>query len=120
MYQIDFEDDAVQNMLIAYNGEARWPDKIVPFSPPPPPKIETVEAAVLSPEEEKALRDKNSKDEYIRNSMYASIAALALIAFGWNTESESAVNMFTSFALAGLAGYQVGFVDSSRMVAFRH
>jgi len=37
IFQIDMEDDAVQNMLIAYDGVARWPDKITPFSPPPPP-----------------------------------------------------------------------------------
>ena len=35
---IDLQDDAVQNMLISYNGEGRWPDKITPFQPPPPPK----------------------------------------------------------------------------------
>lgn len=107
VFQIDLEDDAVQNMLISYNGDARWPDKITPFSPPPPPKAETVEVEVLSPEEEKALLDEKSKGEYIQNSMYASLAAMALVAFGLNGESESAVNMFTSFALAGLAGYQV-------------
>ena len=27
-FQIDLEDDAVQNMLISFNGEARWPDKV--------------------------------------------------------------------------------------------
>ncbi|CAJ1934254.1 unnamed protein product [Cylindrotheca closterium] len=107
MFQVDLKDDAVQNMLIAYNGEARWPDKIIPFSPPPPPKAETVEVEVLTPGQEKALLDKNSKEEYIQNSMYASIAAMALIAFGLNGESESSVNMLTAFALAGLAGYQV-------------
>ena len=107
VFQIDLEDDAVQNMLIAYNGEARWPDKIVPFSPPPPPKAATAEVVVLSPEEEKALLDKNSKEEYIQNSLYASVAAMGLVAFGLNGESESAVNMLTTFALAGLAGYQV-------------
>lgn len=95
-------------MLITYNGKARWPDKITPFSPPPPPpKDETVEVEVLSPEEERALLDKKSKEEYIQNSMYASLAAMALVAFGLNGESESSVSMFTSFALAGLAGYQV-------------
>lgn len=36
MYKIDLEDDAVQNMLIAYDGVRRYPDMITPFSPPPP------------------------------------------------------------------------------------
>ena len=38
VFQIDLQDDAVQSMLIAFDGEARWPDKITPFQPPPPPK----------------------------------------------------------------------------------
>jgi NAD(P) transhydrogenase len=38
VYQIDLSDDAVQNMLIAHNGEARYPDKITPVRPPPPPQ----------------------------------------------------------------------------------
>lgn len=27
VFQIDLDDDAVQNMLISYNGEARYPGK---------------------------------------------------------------------------------------------
>jgi hypothetical protein len=35
-FKIDLSDDAVQNMLISYEGMARWPDKITPFTLPPP------------------------------------------------------------------------------------
>lgn len=107
VFQIDMEDDAVQNMLISYNGEARWPDKITPFSPPPPPKTETAEVVQLTPEQEKALIDRESKDEFVKNTMIASIAAAALVAFGLSADSPSAVSLLATFALAGLAGYQV-------------
>jgi len=107
-FQINMEDDAVQNMLISYDGEARWPDKIVPFSPPPPPAQAAVaEVVELTPEEEKALADKTSKDKFVKNSMLASIAAAALVAFGLTADSPSAVSLMATFGLAGLAGYQV-------------
>lgn len=101
------EDDAVQNMLISYNGEARWPDKITPFQPPPPPKTDTEESVELTPEEAKALADEESKAGFLKNSLTASFAAAALVAFGLTADSPSAVNLMSTFALAGLAGYQV-------------
>lgn len=107
VFQIDLEDDAVQNMLISFNGEARWPDKITPFAPPPPPKTETAAIVELTPEEEALLADKESKEAFLQNSMNASLAALALVAFGLTTDTDSAVSLMATFALAGLAGYQV-------------
>lgn len=106
-FKIDMEDDAVQNMLIAFKGEARWPDKITPFSPPPPPKIETTEIVELSPEEKKEVVDKESRDAFVKNTAIASIAAVALAAFGLSTDSPSSISLMATFALAGLAGYQV-------------
>ncbi|KAL3912460.1 MAG: hypothetical protein SGILL_006873, partial [Bacillariaceae sp.] len=108
MFQIDMEDDAVQNMLISYDGTARWPDQITPFSPPPPPAQAAVaEVVELTPEEQKALVDKESKDGFVKNSMVASVAAAALVAFGLTADSPSAVSLMATFGLAGLAGYQV-------------
>jgi len=108
VFQIDLEDDAVQNMLISYGGEARWPDKITPFAPPPPPK-QAVEAEVvdLTPEQEKALNDQTSKDTFVKNSLFASAVAAVLVAFGLTADSPSAINLMATFGLAGLAGYQV-------------
>lgn len=100
-------DDAVQNMLISYQGEARWPDKITPFSPPPPPKTEVAEVVELTPEEEKALKDAESKAAFVKNTMIASAGAAALVAFGLTADSPSAISLMATFALAGLAGYQV-------------
>jgi NAD(P) transhydrogenase len=94
-------------MLISYNGEARWPDKITPYQNPTPPKTETAEQVILSPEEQKALLDKQSKAAFLKNSMFASAVAAALVAFGLTSDSESAVTLLATFALAGLAGYQV-------------
>jgi NAD(P) transhydrogenase len=108
VYQIDLEDDAVQNMLISYDGIARWPDKIVPFTPPPPPAVETAAEVVdLTPDEEKALKDEASKDEFAKNSLVATAAAAILVAFGLTADSPSAINLMATFGLAGLAGYQV-------------
>jgi H+-translocating NAD(P) transhydrogenase len=104
-FQIDLEDDAVQNMLIAYNGEARWPDKITPYSlPPPPPKTEVVE---LSDEEKIVIANEQQKADYLKNSAIASVATIALLAFGFTTDSPGATSLLATFCLAGLAGYQV-------------
>jgi len=108
VFQIDLEDDAVQNMLISYGGKARWPDKITPFTPPPPPK-QAVEAEVvdLTPEQIKAMNDQASKDAFVKNSLIASAAAALLVGFGLTADSPSAINLMATFGLAGLAGYQV-------------
>ena len=107
VFQIDLDDDAVQNMLISYNGEARWPDKITPFQPPPPPKTTTAEVVELTPEQQLALAEEENREKFFKNAMIASVASAALVAFGLTTDSPSAVNLMATFALAGLAGYQV-------------
>lgn len=107
VFQIDLKDDAVQNMLISLNGEARWPDKIVPFNPPPPPKSATAEAEVLTEEQMLELANKEQREAFIKNTGLASIAVAALLAFGLTTDSQSSVALLSTFALAGLAGYQV-------------
>eukprot|EP00533_Pseudo-nitzschia_delicatissima_P009466 CAMPEP_0116107174 /NCGR_PEP_ID=MMETSP0327-20121206/16069_1 /TAXON_ID=44447 /ORGANISM="Pseudo-nitzschia delicatissima, Strain B596" /LENGTH=1133 /DNA_ID=CAMNT_0003599917 /DNA_START=145 /DNA_END=3546 /DNA_ORIENTATION=+ len=107
VFQIDLEDDAVQNMLISYGGNARWPDKIVPFTPPPPPVQNVAEVVELTPEQEKALVDEESKASFVKNSMIATGAAAILVGFGLTADSPSAVNLMATFGLAGLAGYQV-------------
>jgi NAD(P) transhydrogenase len=108
VFQIDLEDDAVQNMLISYGGNARWPDKITPFTPPPPPVQEqAIEVVELTPEQEKVLADEASKNQFVKNSMIASAAAALLVGFGLTADSPSSVNLMATFGLAGLAGYQV-------------
>ena len=108
IFQIDLEDDAVQNMLISYGGNARWPDKITPFTPPPPPAQKVGEEVVeLTPEEEKALADVASKNSFVKNTMIASATAALLVGFGLTADSSSSVNLMATFGLAGLAGYQV-------------
>jgi NAD(P) transhydrogenase len=107
VFQIDLKDDAVQNMLIAYEGEARWPDKITPFTPPPPPKSDIVDEVELTEDERMELATQESKDDFARNTGVASLAAAALLAFGLTGDSPDSVQLAATFALAGLAGYQV-------------
>jgi H+-translocating NAD(P) transhydrogenase len=107
VYQLDMADDAVQNMLISYQGEARWPDKIVPFAPPPPPPSAVQEMEPLKPQEQLALANKKQSETFTRNAGYASVAAIALVAFGLTQDSMDSVSLLATFALAGLAGYQV-------------
>ena len=92
-------------MLISYNGEARWPDKIVPFTPPPPPKVEAEEP--LTEEEQLALANEEQKAQFLKNTQLASAASIALVAYGLNTDNPDSVQLMSTFALAGLAGYQV-------------
>ena len=116
IFQIDLQDDAVQNMLISYNGQARWPDEITPYTPPPPPKSASPqeEETPLSPEEMLALANEQQKQVFVRNTGMASLAAIALVAFGFTAASGSdgtshmdSVHLLSTFALAGIAGYQV-------------
>mmetsp|Transcript_5666 Transcript_5666/g.11770 ORF Transcript_5666/g.11770 Transcript_5666/m.11770 type:complete len:1132 (+) Transcript_5666:80-3475(+) len=106
-FMIDLDDDAVQNMLIAQNGQARWPDEITPFQPPPPPPSSKVEETPLSEEELLALANEQQKEVFTRNAGFASMAAILLVAFGLTADSPESVNLLSTFALAGLAGYQV-------------
>lgn len=107
VFQIDMTDDAVQNMLISLDGVARWPDGIVPFEPPPPPSSAASQAKVLTEEEQLELAKKENFDGFVKNAGIASIAAAALLAFGFNAGSTDDVSLLATFALAGLAGYQV-------------
>jgi len=104
VFKIDLKDEAVQSMLISYNGEARWPDKITPYSPPAPPVSTVVEK---TEEEIEAELAKENYDMFINNAVLASVVAAGLIAVGANLEGKEGINILTTFALAGLAGYQV-------------
>ena len=107
VFQIDLEDDAVQNMLISYNGEARWPDKIKPFNPPPPPAKPANETVEKSSDQLLLEANEKQRSDFIRNAGIASLAAFALVAFGYSANSSESVSLMATFALAGLAGYQV-------------
>lgn len=95
-------------MLISYDGVARYPDDITPFTPPPPPKMEGGEEQHdLSEEEMLALANEEEKASFVKNAGIASLAAAALLAFGLTADSANSVSLMCTFALAGLAGYQV-------------
>lgn len=105
-FQIDLTDDAVQNMLISYEGKARWPDAITPYSPPPPLKPKE-EVEVKSELELREEANQKQLDTFITNTGISSALALALVAFGITAGDHDSISLLTSFALAGLAGYQV-------------
>ena len=94
-------------MLISYKGEARWPDKITPFNPPPPPTKAADE--MVEKTEDELMHEANEKQRaaFVKNAGVASVATLALLAFGYTADSHESVSLLATFALAGLAGYQV-------------
>lgn len=106
-FQIDLEDDAVQNMLISFAGEKRFPDKITPYSPPPVKTVEVEEVVEKSPEELLAEANLIQKSNAMKNAQISSVAAAALLAYGITAVDQDSVAIMSSFALAGLAGYQV-------------
>jgi len=107
MFEIDLEDDAVNAMLISFNGEKRFPDQIKPYSPPPP-KQKAVERETHKSAEE-VFQEMNTlqKSGVIQNSQLASLAAAALLAFGFTSSDHDSISLMSSFALAAVAGYQV-------------
>ena len=107
IFQVDFSDDAVQNMLISYQGEKRFPDKIKPYLPPAVERKEPEEHVEKSDEELLVEANMIQQKNFARNAQLASVAATALVLFGVTTEDQNAVSLMSSFALAGLAGYQV-------------
>jgi hypothetical protein len=82
-------------------------DKITPFNPPPPP-VKSADEVVVKTEDE-LMHEMNEKQRanFVKNAGIASAAAFALLAFGFNTDSPENVSLLSTFALAGLAGYQV-------------
>ncbi|KAL7527961.1 LOW QUALITY PROTEIN: hypothetical protein ACHAWF_003473 [Thalassiosira exigua] len=105
VFQIDLEDDAVQEMLISYDGDTRWPDKITPFNPPSPfPEEELVGKSA-----EELLLEANELQRvaFLKNVGVASLAVLALLAFDSFSDAAASVSLAATFALDGLAGHQV-------------
>ena len=82
-------------------------DKIIPFNPPPPPVKTTDE--IVGKTQEEVMHEMNEKQraDFIKNTGVASVAAFALLAFGFNNDSLESTSLLSTFALAGLAGYQV-------------
>ena len=83
---------------------------ITPFSPPPPKTLpkDAVASVVLTDEEMRVEANKKQRTAFVKNAAVASIAACALLTFGYtNDSSNGGVPLLATFALAGLAGYQV-------------
>ncbi len=97
----------MQNMLISFAGEKRFPDKITPYSPPPVKKVEVAKEVVLTPEEKLVEANATQKKNALKNAQVATLASIALLAYGITAGDQATVATMSSFALAGFAGYQV-------------
>jgi NAD/NADP transhydrogenase alpha subunit len=82
-------------------------DKITPFNPPPPPTKSDDEIVSKSAEEVKHEMNEKQRAAFVKNAGVASLAAFAFLAFGFNADSPETISLLSTFALAGLAGYQV-------------
>jgi len=107
VFQIDLEDDAVQSMLISYAGEKRFPDKITPYSPPPVPTKDVEVVVEKTPQELLEEAHMAQKNSVMKNAQISGLVAAALLAFGVTAPDHDSIALVSSFALAGLAGYQV-------------
>ncbi len=107
VFKVDLEDDAVQSMLISMNKEKRFPDKITPYSPPPVPQKEVEVVVEKTPEEILAEASELQRKSTLKNAQISTLLASALLAFGVTAGDHDSIALMSSFALAGLAGYQV-------------
>jgi NAD(P) transhydrogenase len=55
------------------------------------------------------MHEANEKQRagFTKNAGIASLAAFSLLAFGYSADSPENISLLATFALAGLAGYQV-------------
>jgi NAD(P) transhydrogenase len=99
---LDLEDDAVNCMLVAHDGENRWPTPMY-NPPPPPPKAEVVEAADAA----EAAEEADPKAEFVEGAALAAGVAGALVASGLLSHDPSTSSLLASFMLSSYAGYMV-------------
>jgi NAD(P) transhydrogenase len=97
-------------MLVTYDGVRRYPDMITPFSPLLPKTLpkDAVASVMLTDKEMSVEANKKQCDTFVKNTAVAKVTACALLAFGYaNDSGDGKVPPLATFALAGLAGYQV-------------
>jgi len=97
-FALDHEDIAIRGMMVIQDGEVLWP--WTPPAPPPPPPKKEVEGP-------KVLTDEDVKAQYAASAKTASYGALAMLGVGMISPNPAFSNMFTTFALSGVIGYQV-------------
>lgn len=107
-------------MLISFGGEQRFPDKITPYSPPPVKAVEVEEVEEKTPAELLADANGIQKSNAMQNAKIASFAAAALLAYGVTAGDHDSIALMSSFALAGLAGYQVVWGVAPALREFTH
>lgn len=98
VFKLDPEDIAVRGMTVLEKGELKWP-WTPPPPPPPPPKPE--------PKPEVVLTDDDYKAMYMADAKRAGYGAAVMLGVGIVSPTAAFSNMFTTFALSGVIGYQV-------------
>jgi len=96
-FALDYEDIAVRGMMVMDKGAMTWP-WTPPAPPPPPPKKEVVE--IVKTEED-------YKAEYMASAKTAGYMAASMVGVGVLSPNPAFSNMFSTFCLSGVIGYQV-------------
>ena len=95
---LDEADIAVRGMMVTHGGESKWP-WTPPPPPPPPPRKEAAAEVVKSAEDYKA--------EYLASAKKLGYGMGTMLGIGLISPNLAFSNMFTTFALSGVIGYQV-------------
>jgi len=101
-WNIDHADNCVRGMLVLEDGQMRWP--------PPPPDLPPAPPAKAVEEEIPLTHDQKNQISFAQNTSSAlliSAAFPALLGMGMVSPEPAFANMFTTFTLGGVVGYQV-------------
>jgi NAD(P) transhydrogenase len=95
---LDYEDIAIRGMMVMDQGELTWP-WTPPAPPPPPPKPPPKEEVVMTEDDYKAI--------YIASAKQTGYGMATMLGVGMLSPNPAFSNMFMTFALSGVIGYQV-------------
>jgi len=95
---LDYEDVAIRGMMVMDQGQLTWP-WTPPSPPPPPPKP--------PPKEEYVMTEDDYKSIYVASAKQTGYGMAAMLGVGMLSPNPAFSNMFMTFALSGVIGYQV-------------
>jgi len=98
-FYVDTSDDVVRGSIVLQQGELMWPPPPPPAAPPPPSK-QAVEHMLKGPEI-------SPFQHTLRNAASASAGLGSLLGIGMASADPAFNTMMSTFALAGIVGYQV-------------
>lgn len=96
--QVDINDDVVRQSMVLLGGELKWP----------PPPIVTSASELKKKEEHKVeVVPVDPKVTALKNAVVATSALLAALAVGGSVPNPAFLQMFGTFTLSCIVGYQV-------------